>query len=270
MPADARYIPLFGLSLIAGRNLTESDTARGILLNQTAALRMGFTRPESAIGHRMRIPDEQILSVPVTGVLRDWSLRGFKDGPVPIAIYQDSRVYMYCGLQTTNQFGPAQERAVQRIWASYFPQYVFDSYWLDKRLGDFYNYERRQLNLIGLVAGMALVICCVGLYGLIAFLTSRRARELAIRRTLGATTSELAWIFGRELLVLLLVAFVIAAPLTGWLMNHWLASFAHHIELSVDLYLLSFGTIALITLLTVGHRTLWAALINPAQALRVG
>lgn len=268
MPADARYVPLFDLSLIAGRNITESDTAMGVLLNQTAARTLGFTQPETAIGHRLRIPYEQVSSVRVMGILRDWLPRGFKNNPVPIVIYQDHRAYNYGALHTTDQFGPAQERAVRRIWAGYFPQYVFDSYWLDKRISLFYKYEQRQLQLIGFAAGIALIIGCVGLYGLIAFLTSRRARELAIRRTLGATTTELVWLLGQEFLVLLVMAFVVATPVANELMNRWLAPFAHHIELSADLFLLSFGLIALVTLVTVGYRTLRAALTNPAWALR--
>lgn len=268
MPADARYVALFGLGLVAGRNLAESDTARGILLNESAARVLGFARPEMAIGHRLRIPDEGIAAVPIQGILRDWYQRGLKNDPVPVAIYQDYRTYTYCALQTTARFGPVQERTVQRIWAGYYSQYVYDSYWLDKELAGFYKYERRQLKLIGLVAGIALIIGCVGLYGLVTFLTGQRARELAVRRTLGATTGELAWLVGREFLVLLLVAFGVAAPLAGWLMSHWLAPFAQHIRLSVDLFGLSFGLVALVTLLTVGYRTIRAALTNPARALR--
>lgn len=268
MPADARYVPLFGLSLVAGRNIGESDTAQGILLSQSAARVLGFARPELAIGHRLRIPDEGIGAVPVRGILRDWYQRGLKNDPVPVAIYQDTRAYTYCALQTTDRFGPAQERAVRRIWAGYYPQYVFESYWLDDGLAGFYKYERRQLKLIGLAAGIALLIGCVGLYGLVTFLTGQRARELAVRRTLGATTGELVWLVGREFGGMLLVAFAVAAPLTGWLMSRWLAPFAQHIALSVDLFAFSFGLIALVTLLTVGYRTIQAALTNPARALR--
>ena len=269
MPADARYVPLFGLPLVIGRNLLASDTARGVLLNETAVRVLGFARPRDALGHRVAIPAEGLPPTPVVGVLRDWSHKGFKNGIDPIVLYPDRRAYGFCALQTTPSFGAEQQRAVRQIWNRYFPHYVFDSYRLDEGMREFYQYEQRQLRLIGLVAGVALLIGCVGLYGLITFVTGRRAREVAVRRTLGATTAQLIWLFGREFLGLLSLAFALAAPVTGWLMSRWLELFTRHIPLSADLFALSFGVVGLITLLTISYQTVRVALTNPAQALRV-
>lgn len=135
-------------------------------------------------------------------------------------------------------------------------------------MASFYEHERAQLAIVRLAALTAIAIGCLGLYGLVAFITQRRAREIGIRRVLGARPWRLMASLVGEFAGLLLLAFGLAAPLAGWLMQRWLGQFATHISLQPWLFGVGLAGTAALTLLTIGYRSLRAVLVPPAQALR--
>ena len=269
LPADAQYVPLFNLKLVAGRNLPASDTIRGFLLNEAAVRQLGRGTPAAVIGHRLRVairPDT--AEGPVLGVVRDWHHSGFQLGVIPTVLYTSRGEYRTLALHLAPALADSLPPAVRTIWNRYYPHQLFSVTRLTTVETDFYGRERQQLALVRLAAGTAIAIGCLGLYGLLAFLTQRRAREIGIRKVFGARPGQILASFGGEFLGLLLVSFVVAAPLTGWLMQRWLGQFETHIRLSPGLFGAGLGSTALVMLLTIGYLTLRAALAPPGPALR--
>ena len=139
---------------------------------------------------------------------------------------------------------------------------------MDEQTAGFYEQEIRLLRLIDLFAGIAILIGALGLFGLTAFMVARKTREIGIRKILGATVPGLLWLFGKEYTRLLLVAFVVAAPLGWWAMTYWLDDFAYRIEVGWAVFGLALAFSVLSVVLTVGYQSIRAALANPARNLR--
>jgi len=265
---DDDYLSTFGLRLVAGRPLAPDSLPHGFLLNETAARGLGVGPPVAVIGHELGLNSrgDDVAYGPIVGVVRDWRLQGFQQEAIPMVLFHnagENRAF-------TVQLAPsaALPPAVRTAWERYFPQYLFTSFRLDERVASFYERERTQLAIVRLAALTALAIGSLGLYGLVAFITQRRAREIGIRRVLGARPWQLMASLVGEFAVLLLLAFALAAPLAGGLMQRWLGQFATHISLQPWLFGVGLAGTAGLTLLTIGYRSLRAALAPPARALR--
>ncbi len=268
LPADAQYAPLFGLQLVAGHYLPASDTVRGYLLNEAAVRQLGV-RPAAAIGRHLRLANRLAPSQgPIIGIVRDWYHSGLQQGVVPMILYTNQVEYQSLALRLASGTGHSPLPAVRAIWHRYYPHQLFSVRRLEDVEAAFYRRERRQLAFLRLASGAAIAIGCLGLYGLLAFLVQRRAREIGIRKVVGARPGHIIAAFAGEFAGLLAVAFGVAAPLTGWLMQQWLGQFSAHIRLSPWLFEAGLGCTALVMVLTTGYLTLRAALAPPGPALR--
>jgi cell division protein FtsX len=269
LPVDAQYVPLFGLTLVAGHNLPDSDTVCGYLLNEAAVRQLGMGTPAAVIGHHLRLENRVEPSQgPILGVVRDWHYSGLQVGVLPTILYTNRGEYRTLALRLAPDRGDSLPPAVRTLWNRYYPHELFSVKRLAAVEADFYGRERQQLALVRLAASVAIAIGCLGLYGLLAFLVQRRAREIGIRKVFGARPWQIMTAFGTEFLGLLAVSCIVAAPLAGWLMQRWLAQFATHIRLSPGLFLTGLGSTALVLALAIGYLALRAALAPPGSALR--
>jgi putative ABC transport system permease protein len=263
--ADVHYMETFGLTLVAGRSLNEGDSTQEFLVNETLVKKLNLATPEEILGKELNLGGTKGQ---VVGVLRDFHHESFQSAIPPITIQQDATHYNICALQLQSSNPEAALKAVERVWNGIFPAHYYEHQFLDAQLAAFYETELLMMRLVGLFAAIAIFVGCLGLYGLAAFMINRKTKEIGIRKTLGATTSEILLIFGKEYFRLILIAFALATPLSYKLMEHWLRQYAYHIEPGVGVFGMALSAICLVVLMTVGIQSLRAATANPVNSLR--
>lgn len=262
---DEHYLEAFDLQLVAGRNLMPSDTARELLVNEEMVRKLGLAGPEDIIGKRIF---EGRTGLPVVGVVKNFNNRSFHDPILPQLMMTAADNYSVCALRLQLASQQSALAAIEKIWTTHFPEYYFECEFMDARLAKFYEQEQIIMQLLRLFAGIAVFIGCLGLYGLATFLLVRKRKEVGIRKTLGASVLNILWLFGREYLQLLLLAFVLATPLAWWAMHQWLDQYAFHIKIGAGIFGASLFLTFLIAGATVGIQSVRASLVNPGKSLR--
>ncbi|MCC6462734.1 MAG: ABC transporter permease [Saprospiraceae bacterium] len=264
-PGDEHYVETFGLSLVAGRNLQPSDTIREYLLNEYAVQQLGFSSPADVIGKRFRVWGAW---APVVGVVRNFNTQSLRNPIEPVVIMSDVTQFSACGVKIDLSNTAHTLASLEQTWNRVFPDEYYAYSFLDERIGEFYEMESALLSLTQIFCGIAILIGCLGLFGLVSFMAARKQKEIGIRKVLGATATQILAVFGREFFLLILMAFVVAAPLGWWAMNAWLEDYAYRITLGFGIFAATILATLLIAVLTVGAQSLKASLSPPAKSLR--
>ena len=263
--ADSRYIDTYGLNLIAGEGLLDSDKANRFVVNETFVKNLGVSSPEEALGQTVKING---MSAPISGVVQDFHLSTLKTQIGSVALFNQPQFYRTLGVSfrpgTTDQLSSQLEDT----WEKAHPNRQFRMTFFDESIERYYFREKRFSKMLTTFASIAIFICCLGLYGLISYMANQRMKEIGIRKVLGASVLVIARSFSLEFLKLVGVAFVIAAPLAYYSMQGWLNNFVYHIEVGPTIFALGVGVSLVITLLTTGYRSIMAARANPADSLR--
>ena len=157
---------------------------------------------------------------------------------------------------------------MESVWKRFFPDQPFSYTFLDQRFEQLYNREQTQQTLFSVFSGVAILISCLGLFGLSMFMAEQRTKEIGIRKVLGASEMSLVALFSQDFMKLVLVALVIASPIAWYAMHTWLSDFAYRTDIHWWVFLLAGGLTVLIALLTVSFQSVRAALANPVKSLR--
>lgn len=262
---DTSYVATYGLTLLAGRNLAESDTTNQYLVNKEFAQKVGYgDRYQDLVGQYVTMWGKE---APIVGVVDNFNTNSLHQEVEPV-LFSSWSLYFLAGIRiNTNQSQQALAE-IKKAYETAFPHYVFDYTFLDDRIADFYEQEEKTANLMNGFTMIAILIGCLGLFGLVSYMATTRTKEIGVRKVLGASIIDILQIFGWELLLLTGIAFLIAAPISWYLMQQWLADFAYKIEIGFEIFILAFAGTVLIAALTVGYKSISAAFANPVNSLK--
>ncbi len=264
---DENYLDLYGIKLVAGRNLYKSDTAREALVNETFVRKLGLQNPAQILGKTLHLNDNR-RHLEIVGVVRDFNQVTLQEAIDPLFMTTQASDYYAANLQLrTGNF----RRVIRQLEAHYntvYPDSYFTHQFVDAQIERSYQQEQTMGKLVNFFAGIAVLIGCLGLYGLVLFMAAQKTKEIGVRKVLGASVGSILWLFGKEFARLIAVAFVLAAPLAWYVMNGWLQDFEYKITLGPGIFLVAIVATALVAALTVSFQSVKAALMNPVKSLR--
>ena len=264
---DYEYVPTYRLPLVAGRNLQPSDTVREFLVNETLVKSLGITDPQLVLNKEINLWNGQFKGV-VVGILKDFHDRSFRTGIAPVMMTTYKGWYNSAGIKLSSEHALATVEAIEKTWNRIFPDFVFEYKFLDDKIESFYKEENRLSYLYRIFAAIAIFLSCLGLYGLASFMAVQRIKEVGIRKVLGASVSNVIYLFSKEFIILIAIAFVIASPIAWYFMDDWLRDYPYRINLSWWIFLAGGIGAIIIALITVSFQAIKAAIANPVKSLR--
>ncbi len=267
---DSNYIKLYGLKLLAGKNIITTDTVTSYLINETYAHILGFQKPEQAIGKYIEWSGKQI---PIAGVVSDFIQKSLHEPvkPLVIASWNNIEKNFSISLQPQNEDGTAWKTTISKIEKAFkevYPEDDFNYKFFDEDIAKYYTAEQNIDSLLKWSTALAIFISCLGLLGLVIYTTTQRTKEIGVRKVLGASVSQIVSLISKDFILLVLFAFVIAAPLAWIGMNKWLQNFAFRTNISWWIFLSGGAIMIVIALITLSFQTIKAAAANPVKSLR--
>jgi ABC-type antimicrobial peptide transport system permease subunit len=219
-PIDTKYISMYGLQLIAGRNFTEADSVDRIIVNEAFLRQTGIKDAQSALGVRMQTGVNKI-NAEIIGVVKDYYLSDLRREIYPMMMMHLSPPLTSLGTMTNIKLAKFTSTAqvqnslqeIKALWEETFPEEVFESRFLDEALYKTYSDEEKMSNIIRFFTIIAVLIGCIGLYGLITFIAAQRTKEIGVRKVLGASTTGIVTLLSKEFMALMVISFVISWPL---------------------------------------------------------
>ncbi|MES2061613.1 MAG: ABC transporter permease [Bacteroidota bacterium] len=265
--ADNGYVPAYKLPLIAGRNLQPSNYTREILINESLMKSLGIKNPNDILNKEISIWGDKI-KCPVVGVLKDFNDRSFRHNLAPLLITTNITMYNQAGIKITTTNIPSTMQSVKKIFEQTFPDFVYEYKFLDDKIESFYKQETQLAALYKIFAAIAIFLSCLGLYGLASFMAVQRIKEVGIRKVLGATASSIVYLFSKEFIILIAIAFAIATPLAWYYMHQWLQAYVYRISISWWLFAAGGLVAIIIALATISFQAIRSARANPVKSLR--
>jgi len=266
---DKRYLEIFDIPLLAGhffeRNAGDENNKQWVV-NEAVVAKMGLSDPHDAIGKIINVNDGD---GEIIGVFRNFHVYSLHNEVQPTVFFnfwpqnnQEAQIKM------DMIDAPETIEYIKGIWEENYPEYLFEYTFLDDFVNGLYETEARLLTMIQGASFLAILIGCLGLLGLAAFIAEQRTKEIGIRRVLGASVNQVVFLTSNTFIKMVLVANFIAWPIAYFLLNHWLQNFAYRIDLSIWIFILSGSLAFCIALVTVGYQSIKAALTNPVESLR--
>ncbi len=264
---DTAYLGLYGLKLAAGRNFLAGDSLRYAIINERLSKEMGFENPEAAIGEEL---SESGRDFTIVGVVHDFheSSSREKIGNMFFQLKPDFLMNASVKLRSDTESIQDIILSLEKSWATVYPSLVFDYKFFDENIDRLYREEKKLSMLLQAFSIVFLLVSCLGLYGLLSFVINRRTKEVAVRKVFGASVSQIFSLISRDYIILVLISFIIAAPVTYYFMNEWLTTYQYHIPITWWILTVP-GLLALtIAMVTLSGKLAKAAMGNPAETLK--
>jgi putative ABC transport system permease protein len=265
--ADEKYLDLYGIKLLAGREISERDSAKHILINETYMKLLGISQPVDALGKT--IDKERV----VIGVVRDFNTQSLHSPIKPVIIYNRPGGYWCFGIRFTSEGNSKtdlkdQIASVENVFKKIYPDSEFKYSFVDETIKRFYETEERTAKLTRAATIVAILISCLGLFGLSSFTVIQRTKEIGIRKVLGASVSGILMLLSSDFVKLVLIAFLIAAPIAYYFIDEWLGAYAYRMEITWWLFAIAAMASVLTAFITISFRTVSAAKADPVESLR--
>ena len=273
LSVDEDYIKTFGLSLLAGRPFQKGfGNERGsLIVNEAAMLYLGLNNPETAIGNKVMLEGER-EPVTIIGVLKNWHQRGLGNAYTPVMLLKNGRLSWvpprFIAIKTADNKYNKTLDVIHKQWSTYFPDASFDYFFLDSYFDSQYKSDRLFGKIVSIFTGLAFFISVLGLWGLASFTASKKVKDVGVRKIFGARIGNIVYQFSKEIVVLILIALLIATPISILIMKNWLLNYAFRIAIPYWIYLAG-GIITIsIAMITVSLQSWKTAVRNPVEALR--
>jgi putative ABC transport system permease protein len=264
--ADEEYVPAYKLQLIAGRNLHPSGMTREFLVNESLIKSLGIKNPDEILNKEISIWGDRI-KCPVVGVLKDFNDRSFRHSTAPLLITTNGTMYSQAAIKLETKNLSSTLQSLKTIWEQTLPNFVYEYKFLDDKIAGFYKQESQLAQLYEIFAAIAIFLSCLGLNGLALFMAVQRTKEVGIRKVLGASAGKIVYLFSKEFIMLIAIAFMIASPIAWYFMQHWLQNYAYRINISWWLFAEGGFVAVIIALATISFQAIKAASANPVNSL---
>jgi len=278
--ADDHYCKMYGLRLKTGRFYVSSDSSATseslpegqrfpkAVVNEKLVRALGYSSNEAAIGKRFWIGING-WSAEVVGVVADFNVNSLHEDIKPTLIVQHAPFYDKVNIKIgTGADIHTTIGTLSKSWKNVFPRSVFEFNFLDEQLDNLYKTESRLYGLFKIFSALAMLISCLGLWGLVAYAAEQRVKEIGIRKVLGASVTNIVELLIKDFIILVAIAILIASPLAYWGMHKWLEEFAFRIEIGWMVFVIAAVVALLVAMFTVSFRAIKAALTNPVLNLR--
>jgi putative ABC transport system permease protein len=267
---DADFIDALGIKIISGRNFirdSQADMDESFIINETAVEKLGWKK--NPLGGKMVNTDAKgnVNKINVVGVVKDFNLGTSYQSIHPLIIFFTNRSGSTLYVRLTGDETLTTVNELKEVWAKIFPGREFEFNFLDQSLNRLYEKEEKFLNLLTVFSFIIVFIASLGIIGLISFTTELKKKEIAVRKVLGSPSKAIIWLLSKNFGSMLLLANVVALPVTYYLINLWLTNFTHHIEPGAWPFILSFFVCFIFTAISVGYHTIQAISANPVEAL---
>ncbi len=266
--ADFDFIRQYGMKLVAGRSLASdfgTDSSKAMILNESAVLMFGYASPQEAIGKSFSRAGNHGK---IVGVVKDFHFRSLQQNIKPLGIAVEPDAWRYVSVKVNASHLPATIASIEDKWKKIIPNRPFDYYFADAFFDRQYRSDQRFGSLFLNFAMLTIFISCLGLLGLASYSTLQRTKEIGVRKVLGASVASIASLLSKDFLKLVLIAFVIASPLSWYAMHQWLEGFAYRISISWWVFVLAGSSAVMIAFVTISFQAIKAATSNPVKSLR--
>jgi putative ABC transport system permease protein len=269
-PVDENYIPTLGIRILSGRNFSAdmpTDTA-ALIINEAAAKMLAFNNP---LEQFLYVPNDQygktFKQYHIIGVMKDFNYQSLRSEVKPMVLLKGQDMgAISVRLNTTNI--PALMAQVKKKWISFVPGQQFEYSFMDQDFDNIYRTEQNTGEIFVIFTSLAIIIACLGLFGLAAYAAEQRTKEIGIRKVLGASMSTIVSMLSKDFIKLVIIAICIASPLAWWAMNFWLRDFAYRQNIQWWVIAVAGGAAIIIAFITISFQSIKAALTNPVKSLR--
>ncbi len=262
---DANFASTYNIQLTQGRYFSPvmpTDTTESIVINEAMANMLGW---KNAVGKQFEL--YHLRKGKVIGVMKDFNFASLRKKVEPLAVVlTDNPLYVSVKLKAGTF--PSSLAYMQKTWKQFSTDHPFDYFFLDEQLNHFYESDVKLLHVLNIFAVLAIFIACIGLFGLSIYTAKQRTKEIGIRKVLGASVTGIVGMLSKDFVKLVLIAAVIAFPVSWWAMNTWLQDFAFRINISWSIFVIAGLVSVLIALITISFQAVKAAIANPVKSLR--
>jgi len=265
---DHDFVETLGIKMVKGRDFQADipgDTLTGVIVNQTLANRMKWADP---IGKRVDLGDGSRLKAKVIGLMQDYHQTGmYNEIESLMLLYRPSNRVIYIKLADSNM--KETIKFIENTWKDMYPEAPFEYEFLSDTFGNQFEADEKRGFIFTLFTVLAIVIACLGLFGLASYTVERRTKEIGIRKVVGASEATIVSLISKEFLVLISISIALAIPLSIYFMSSWLKNYVYRTEMGVLVFVLAAAITIAITFITISFKAYRAALMNPTESLRI-